>query len=92
MDSKVHISPKDVPGNPIATNLLPSADEATGPHPSFGTLLETQVRPESVEVNSPLLGDSDATNLEPSAEQANWPKSGMPITLLDQLPPQFVET
>ena len=56
-----------------ATNLVPSADEATLIHGSTGALEGVQVAPASAEVqieSAPFIPPAAATNLSPSAEAA----------------------
>ena len=73
-----------------ATNLLPSAEEATDVRRPGGTFaIQVQVAPESVEVKTPL--SPAATNLIPSAEQAielQW-EVGEPVAC--QAPIPFVK-
>lgn len=67
----VQIGPKACPPPATATSFVPSAEEATENQPVPGTLLDTQVAPEFVEVNIPLpLYDAAAINFVPSAEEA----------------------
>jgi hypothetical protein len=76
--------------------MLPSAEEITDLHGTFGTLFDVQVTPELIEVQTqPSKGKvryPSATNFIPSAEQATAGQSKIGALVCVQVIPESEET
>ena len=77
------------PSGVTATNVFPSADEATEPQDIEGRLFETHVVPELVEVKTPFAA---ASNLHPSADEATEDQSSLVAAVGVHVIPELVET
>lgn len=80
----------------VATNLLPSAEQATADQLASGEPLSLQVAPEFVEVRirPPMpnpFGPPAFTSVVPSAEHATRPRPRLPAGAYSQVAPEFVE-
>jgi len=75
----------------MASSLVPSPDEATEYHISFGIVFETQVVPESAEVYTALVCHASATSFVPSEEEATEYQERLGATVVVHVAPESVE-